>query len=173
MSAVLSALDRTIIMDEHAMREVIYDPTTGASGTQALAALTTAGLITQSRLNTQAYEVFLELTGASPPSDLDDGEAATIATALQAHAVAVIDERKARRVIAAQQRSLALLHTIDLLSADPVTEALTQQDLAEAVYSALRNARMRVPDECLAWVVSVVGDARIRTCPSIGAQRFR
>lgn len=172
-AAVLRALDRTIIMDEHAIDEVIYDPSTGGCGKQAIEALITAGLLTKTCLNTHAYGRFLELTGAPPPDDLDDGEAATIATAMHAHAVPVIDERKARRIIAARHLSVAVLHTIDLLSSTVIAAAFTRDDLGAVVYGALRNARMRVPDECKAWVLSVVGAERARDCPSIGAPPIR
>src|SRR3712207_8487184 len=44
-----------------------------------------------------AYEVFLGLVSAPSPEGLDDGEAATVAHAAEAHGVAVLDERKGDR----------------------------------------------------------------------------
>lgn len=169
-ATLLHALDRTIIMDEHAIDEVIYDPSTGGCGKKAIDALVTAGLLSKTRLDNHAYERFLALTGAPPPDDLGDGEAATIVMARYEHAVPVIDERKARRIILSQEPSLAVLHTIDLLSSNCVAAAFNKDDLAAIVYAALRHARMRVPDECREWVLSVVGAERARECPSIGAR---
>jgi predicted nucleic acid-binding protein len=166
-ATLLHALRRTVLMDEHAVDEVIYDPSTMAPAKKAIDQLITAGLIAKTKLDKHAYETFLELTGALPPDDLDDGEAATIATAIQAHATPVIDERKARRIIAARALSVSVLHSIDLLASHVIAAALSPHDLSAAVYGALHHARMRVPEECKAWVLSVAGAERAQACPSI------
>ena len=166
-ATLLRALRRTVLMDEQAIDEVIYDPSTMAPAKETIDQLITAGLITKTRLDKHSYETFLELTGAIPPDDLDDGEAATIATAVHTHATAVIDERKARRIITARQMNVSVLHTIDLLASKIIAAAFAPQDLSTAVYGALNHARMRVPEECKAWVLSVVGAERAQACPSI------
>ena len=165
---LLQALGRKVVMDEHAIKEIIFDPSNGASGEHAIAALTAANLITRHRLTTNAYELFLELTGAIPPDDLGDGEAATIATATYAHAIPVIDERKARRIVSTRTPGTPVLHTIDLLACPAVVNAFAHQ-IGDIVYGALRHARMRVPDDCRPWVLSVVGLERAKECPSLNS----
>jgi predicted nucleic acid-binding protein len=161
-------------MDELAIKEIIFDPSNGASGEHAIAALAAADLIKRHRLTTDAYELFLELTGAIPPDDLGDGEAATIAAATYAHAIPVIDERKARRIVSTRTPGTAVLHTIDLLACPAVVTAFAHQ-LGDIVYGALRHARMRVPDDCRTWVLSVVGLERAKECPSLNSSlhKFR
>ena len=166
---LLQALGRTIIMDELAIKEIIFDPSNRGSGERAIAALVAAGLITRTRLSMHAYDLFLELTGATPPDDLGDGEAATIATAMYSHAIPVIDERKARRIVAARTPSTAVLHSIDLLACPAVVKSCDAHQLGEIVYAALRNARMRVPDGCRMWVLGVVGLERAKHCPSLNS----
>jgi predicted nucleic acid-binding protein len=165
---LLQALGRKVVMDEHAIKEIIFDPSNGASGEHAIAALAAADLIKRHRLTTNAYDLFLELTGATPPDDLGDGEAATIATATHAQAIPVIDERKARRIVSTRTPGAAALHTIDLLACPAVVNAFAQE-LGDIVYCALRHARMRVPDNCRPWVLSVVGKERAKECPSLNA----
>lgn len=169
---VLQVLGRKVVMDEHAIKEIIYDPSSGAPSEHAIATLATAGLIKRHRLTTDAYELFLELTGATPPDDLGDGEAATIATATHAHAIPVIDERKARRIIATRTTGAAVLHTIDLFSCPAVVNAFARE-LGDIVYGALRHARMRVPDDCRKWVLSVVGLERAKECPSLNTSLYK
>ena len=96
-------------------------------------------------MSNAAYENFLGLTGGTPPDDLDDGEAATIAHAMDACAVAVIDERKAVRVAAKLFPKLPILTSMDLFSATELVNAIGQNKLSEIVFSALRNSRMRIP----------------------------
>lgn len=170
---VLRALGRPILMDERAIQEVIFDPFDGGPGEDAIAVLAAPGLITRSRLTPRAYELFLDLTGANPPDDLGDGEAATIATATYENAIPVIDERKARRIVTARTPGAAVLHTIDLLSCKAVVAAFDAQQLTEIVYGALRHARMRVPDVCRAWVCNAVGVERAKECLGLNSSLYK
>ena len=93
-----------------------------------------------------------------------------------AHAVtgggtAVIDDKKARRIGAAKFPDMRLLSTLDLLSVESVGEALGRASLADAVFSALAHARMRVPSEFREWVVDLIGRERAVRTPSLG-RRF-
>ena len=78
---------------------------------------------------------------------LDDGEAATIACAIEMGAVAVIDERKAKRICQILYPTLVVGSTVDVLALDRVVQRLGEERLAEAVYKALSGARMRVLPE--------------------------
>ena len=95
---LLGMLNRRVNIDELALNEVTSDPLNKLPGRDAVEALLRSGLISSGRLSALAFEVFLELTGATPPDDLGDGEAATIAQSFDIGAVPVIDERKATRI---------------------------------------------------------------------------
>jgi predicted nucleic acid-binding protein len=82
---------------------------------------------------------------------LDDGEAATIACALEAGAIAVIDEPKAVGLCAERFPGLTTASTVDLLRQDIVLGSLGTDGVRRAVLSALKRARMRVPDRHREW----------------------
>jgi hypothetical protein len=78
---ILQALNRIVMVDEIALREVTIDPFTGMSPAAVLSDLRQSGLIEVISMGNEAYEMFISLTGGDPPDDLDDGEAATLAQA--------------------------------------------------------------------------------------------
>lgn len=165
---VLRSLGRKTLVDHLALSEVTRNPLNNCSASEVLAELIDAGLLHPVRLSDEKYEIFLELTGAPPPNDLDDGEAATLAHAIQDSVVAVIDERKATRVAALRTEPPVLLHTLDLLSSRILTATLSQSTISDFVHGALLHARMRVPYPFRPWVVGLLGPDRTRECPSIG-----
>ena len=106
----------------------------------------TAGVVERIPLPESAFERFVELTGASSPDGLDDGEAATIATAEVLGLAAALDERKGRRVAASRTPSIPLVCSVEIFAMAEVGAALRGQ-LADAVFSACIHARMRVLPE--------------------------
>ena len=100
---------------------------------------------------------------------LDDGEAATIAYAVEKQGVAIIDERKAKRICRARFTQLHVASTIDLIGLDVVASALGPRLHAESVFKALMDGRMRVLPEHLDWVVGLIGTERAAQCLSLPA----
>jgi predicted nucleic acid-binding protein len=166
---LLRMLNRRVLIDELALEEVTSDPFSRLPGREAIEALIRSGLISSVQLSASAFEVFLDLTGATPPDDLGDGEAATIAQSFDIGAVPVIDERKATRISLSLRPNHPILHTIDILASSAVTAASSRQELGDLVHAALFHARMRVPIPCRDWVRSVIGPERARSCPSLGS----
>jgi predicted nucleic acid-binding protein len=166
---LLRIINRRVLIDELALKEVTSDPFTKLPGREAVEGLILSGLISPVQLSTLAFEVFLELTGATPPDDLGDGEAATIAQSFDIGAVPVIDERKATRISLSLRPGYPILHTVDILACPVVTTALSPQELGDLVYAALFHARMRVPVSCRDWVCAVIGPERTKSCPSLGS----
>ena len=121
---LLRMLNRRVLIDELALKEVTSDPFSKLPGREAIEALIRSGLISSVQLSALAFEVFLDLTGATPPDDLGDGEAATIAQSFDIGAVPVIDERKATRISLSLRPKHPVLHTIDILACSAVTTAL-------------------------------------------------
>jgi Predicted nucleic acid-binding protein, contains PIN domain len=166
---LLRMLQRKVLIDEVALNEVTSDPYTKCSGRDAMETLARTGLIFPARLSDLAFETFLELTGATPPDDLGDGEAATLSQAFDIGAVPVIDERKATRIAVLRRPKHPILHTIDLLGCSTIAAALSKRELGDVIYAALTHARMRVPIECRDWVCNMIGLERAKSCPSLGS----
>ena len=100
---------------------------------------------------------------------LDDGEAATIAHALETEppAIPLMDERKANRICADRFAHLVTGSTVDLLAQDDVQAALGRNRLASAVFNALYYGRMRVLPHHLDWAVNLIGPERAKQCESL------
>lgn len=134
-----------------------------------VAKLIEAGLVREVSLSSTEEAVFLGLVAGPTSLTLDDGEAATIAYALDSGTVALIDERKATDLCADRYPALTVLSTTDLLLADPIASSFRGDDLRECLFLALTVARMRVPDRHLARVCDILGPDRCRECRSLPA----
>lgn len=135
-----------------------------------VADLIAKGLVDQIPLSPTDEEVFMGLIIGAPGDTLDDGEAATIATALGASAIAMIDERKATALCKRRYPSLIVKSTTDLLLSPEVRAAMAQERLADCLFGALEHARMRVPEHHLAQVCAVLDLERRQRCPSLPAK---
>lgn len=164
---ILRLLNRKILIEDFALREVITDPS-GGSGREKLDVLQSAGLLRYNRMSDSAYLLFLEMTGAAPPDDLDDGEAATIALAEEEAAIPLLDDKKATRIAMKRRPDRVVLNSVDLLSSPNVIDGLSRDELSGLVFAALRNARMRVSQPYRSWVITLIGGQRAKLCPSLG-----
>jgi predicted nucleic acid-binding protein len=165
---LIRSLNRRCVVEHVAWREVRRDPVTGDSARRALDSLVSAGLLQREVMQSSAMDRFLGLVLAQSPDGLDDGEAATLAHAAATEATAVIDERKAIRIGCGAFPGLRILSTLDLLSSPTVIHAIGKVDLADAVFSALVHARMRVPTAFREWILELLGTERASKCPSLG-----
>lgn len=110
---------------------------------------------------------FEKLVVGAAATTLDDSEAATIAYAYSHHAVAIIDERKATRLCAEMYPTLRVGSTVDILAHPSVEKRMGKRMLAEAVFNALQNGRMRVFPRNVEWVVKLIGQERAAGCASL------
>ncbi|TVR79932.1 MAG: DNA-binding protein [Rhodospirillales bacterium] len=125
------------------------------------------GLVAQGKISIVAmtdeeYDLFAALTSGTP--SLDDGEAATIAVAARREFRAVIDERKGRTQAVARMGGEEPGWTLDLLQHPAARRTLGDADLAEAIYLALREGRMRIPQERGDTLVTLIGIERALHC---------
>lgn len=164
--AMLSALGGRRIVVTVTSREVIRHPLEPRRAGDPIAPLIVEGLIERISLPPQALVRFVELTGADPPDDLDDGEAAALAAGEALALPVAIDERKGRRVAATMLPKLTLQSSGDLFAHPAVAAALGPR-LADAVFSALVHARMRVLPQHESWVQTLLGTDRVAKCPSL------
>jgi predicted nucleic acid-binding protein len=136
----------------------------------ALAGLIKNGLVEVAELPSGAEETYLNLVAGPVSQTLDDGEAATLALALQVGAVAIIDERKAINLARDRFPALQIISTTELLLSDAVRSVFSNEELGNVLYGALREARMRVPEHLLEAVCACLGPERAAGCVSLPAR---
>lgn len=165
---VLAALDREVVVVNHVLNELHPDHPKGHH-TEFMAVAISRKLLEIVALGEVGLSHFENLTVGSGPDTLDDGEAATVAYAIQVGAKAVIDDRKAIRICREHPCRPRFASTIDLFRHPNVERDLGMAALGEAVFRALTIARMRVLHNDLEWVVKLIGTDRIAHCPSLPA----
>ncbi|MBY0558589.1 DNA-binding protein [Hyphomicrobium sp.] len=135
-----------------------------------LQGLIALGLVEIVAMTDEEREVFTDLVGRAP--SLDDGEASTIAIASSRRLFPIIDERKGR------SRAVLLTFeepgwTLDLFLHPLVRAGLNSAELSQAVYRALREARMRIGEPRCDQVVELIGIERALECRSLPAYKPR
>lgn len=161
---ILDALPQRIAVVNVIIDELEYGRSKGRGDAAMFAELVKAGVITVVSLGEAALPQFESLVVGASAETLDDGEAATIAYAIDTNASVIIDERKARRLCSNRFPHIQLGCTLDLLSHQAVQHALGQARLANALHKALLSARMRVLPHFVNWVVNLIGNERAAAC---------
>lgn len=166
---ILDALPNRFALVEEVVLELADGRPQGRTDADALHALVAAGRIDIVQLGNPATEHFTALVSGPAAKTLDDGEAATIAYAVEHGATALIDERKANRICAERFSALRTGCTVDLFAHDAIEAALGRNGLSDAVFNALYHGRMRVLAKHLDWVVNLIGSERAAQCSSLPA----
>lgn len=161
---VLRALPHRVVVLDVVADELEGGRPKGRRDAERLAELVKANVVTIATLGERGLVHFEGLVVGAGPETLDDGEAATIAYALEVGARAIVDERKAIRLCATRFPQMNLGCTVDLLAHRAVQRALGVARLTDAVVGALRDARMRVLPQHMHWVVELIGDVRASEC---------
>ena len=165
--ALLAALPNQVLIAEQVMWELQDQRSRQYADAEMLSNLVDLDLIRVMALGETAHEIWAELVSGAAVATLDDGEAATIATALDRGGLALIDERKALRICASQFEELPTGTTVDLLRHPQIQESLPSKELADAVFNAAYRARMRVQHHDAAWVLDLIGRKRAESCSSL------
>jgi predicted nucleic acid-binding protein len=168
-AAILVAIPNRIVVMDAVVDELQMDNRSSRDDAKLLSSLVAGGLVSEIAIEALKSDHFEHLVLGNTADTLDDGEAATIACAVEMQAVVVIDERKAKRICRTRYPGLVVASTVDILALDCVAKALGEGQLAEAVYSALSTARMRVLPEHIDWVVNLIGAERAVLCLSLPA----
>lgn len=164
---ILRALQRRVVVTEDVVEELEQGRKVGYAHASLLAGIVAEQHVGVVQLGARGREVFNDLTIGPANDTLDDGEAATLAYALESGAEPVIDERKAIRICARRFPNLNPLSSIDLLAAPNVETALGRDVLGKVVFDALQRARMRVLPQHLGRVITLIGPERARSCSSL------
>lgn len=165
--AILTAVPNPVLVTDVVATELEEDGRSGRCDAELLAALINEGVARIVKVEHLKQDVFERLVAGPGIDTLDDGEAATIAYAVEVGATAIIDERKANRICRDHYPQLAIGCSVDLFCHDRVHAALGEAILAEAVFNALRGARMRVLPRYLPWVLDMLGPERAALCESL------
>jgi predicted nucleic acid-binding protein len=169
---LLRNLGLPVLVAARALGEVSRHPIPGEAISPAIAALRFEGLIQEVQLGDHGRATFLELVANDLSGGLDDGEASTIAAALEhsEQAVIVVDEQKATRIVSARWPGRRCVNTLTVLAQPRVRGGIGDGAFGDAVFSALKHARMRVPADGREWVVGLIGEERARQCSSLGSR---
>ena len=171
--AILASLPYRVVVTDIVAGELDEDRRSGRQDADLLAALVRDGGVRVVSLNEADLDVFGTLVTGPAAETPDDGEASTIAYAVEHGIAPVIDERKGLNICRTRFPALKPKTTVDLFADPAVTEALGRDTVAGAVFLALRDARIRMAVEHLAWVIDQIGPDRATLCPSLprGARR--
>ena len=164
---ILAALDRRIHLPGRVHAELREGRAYGHSQVDAVEELIREGSLETASLDDTSVPTFLELVSGPSTESLGDGEAATIAIAHAAQAVAVIDERKARRIVGTRFATLSTLMTMDLLLYDAVIGRLGAEAVGQAALGAIQEGRMAIRREHYDWLVQRVDRVALDACPSL------
>lgn len=161
---ILRAIRNPFVITDVVQGELLEDRRNGRDDGQLVAELVALGLVSVAKLDDLTEPHFENLVIGQGAATLDDGEAATIAYGVEKRAITLIDERKATRLCREQYPHLIIGNSIDILAHSAVLAALGDEGTADAVFSALQLARMRVPPSALKWVVELIGPERAAQC---------
>ena len=104
---------------------------------------------------------------------LDDGESATIAIAVNRSFLPIIDEKKGRARAALLQRSLEPGWSLDLLRHPQVISTLGSPTDVDALFLALRESHMRIPEERTDEIIALIGEDRAKECTCLPGYKKR
>jgi predicted nucleic acid-binding protein len=164
---VLEALSAPIGISDIALGELERGLARGYDTHAQVEALVKSGRIEALALEPADEALFFSLVAGGAADTLDDGEAATLALAVRLSGVAAIDERKATALAARKFPGLIIRSTTDLLFEALPYEGDGHGPLSDALFAALKGARMRVPFNLQARVAEVLGLDRTRLCLSL------
>ena len=167
VQALLAVVPHPIIVTGNAVSELERGVAYGHTDLAQIEAHIAEGSVQRHNLDASGTDVYERLIYGKTVDTLDDGEAATIGYAVSIGGIALLDERKARYICAKMFPFVEIVSTVDLLLHPSVEAALGRPALADAVFGALQDARMRVPHVRLGHVVDLIGRDRARLCPSL------
>lgn len=172
VSDILLALPERLVVVDIAAHELEEGRKKGRRNSELLAELVGAGVMEIDGLGTSGEAIFEQLVAGPAISTLDDGEAATIAYAVEHSIDLVVDDGKARRICKEQFPDRTLRCSVELFQHPSIESALGTARFAVAVLNALQKARMRVLPEHVGWIVSVIGQDNASACRSLPRGRY-
>lgn len=164
---IIKALPNRLVVMNIVRSELDRGQIKGRRDAEFLNDLVSAGLVETVKLSDRAEEHFERLVVGPAAMTLDDGEAATIAHAIERKGIAVIDERKANRICVELFPTLRVACTTDIFAHPHVIGAMGRPKLTQGVIYALQLARMRVLPHHIEWVIDLIGPEQAALCASL------
>jgi predicted nucleic acid-binding protein len=164
---ILGALPNPILVVDVILGELDTGRARGRVHADLFEEIIDAGHVAIVSLGDIGWMHFEMLVAGAAQETIDDGEAATIAYAAEHCAVAILDERKGTRICASRFPDVNSISTMDVLLHPKVQETLGEFAFPDAVFAALRDARMAVFPHHLNEVVRLIGPERASQCPSL------
>lgn len=164
---IIGALKNTFVITGNVYRELKEGVKRGYEEGKEIQNLIDSGTVAVTDLGGTGKSIYASLVAGDTVQTLDDGEASVIACAVEIKGVAVIDERKAKRVCRERFPQTSTMMTIDLLLDEAVGKALGKERQRDAVYKALSKANMRIPRKIERDIVILVGKDRAADCSSL------
>lgn len=159
---ILMAIPNAIVVPEVVADELDTETGRRKGDHGFLHGLVARGKISIVAMTDDEYELFAALISGT--SILDDGEAATIAVAARRDFRPVIDEKKGRAQAIVRMGGEEPGWTLDLLQHPAARESLGNDNQTDAIYLALREGRMRIPQEHADALVTLIGIERALRC---------
>lgn len=170
-SRILSSMPNDILVPEIVVSELEHETSKNNGEHQFIHDLVATKKVSIVALDECEYAVFESLVSGNP--SLDDGEAATIATATIRGCQPIIDERKGRQRAEEFFPVNQLGWSLDLFRHPKVVAELGVTLSTEALYFALYYGRMRIQEAHCDNVVSIIGVQRALECKCLPGYKFR
>lgn len=155
---LLRGLGHPCLIEQKTLEEVRRHPIPGHDLAQVLARLQGEGILQEIRMTESEYDTFIRLVHAPLGVRLDDGESAAIAIVARGAGI-VLDEKRARKRVAEDWPSVAVVSSLRLMMSSAHRQAWPKERLRRAVEVARAHSRMGVPKddaELLSRVLAIV-----------------
>jgi hypothetical protein len=167
---ILTCIPLPFAVTHVVLDEVRKGRRTGRTTAPTLERLVSSGRVELIDLIDDDAEGFFSLIAGSGPNTLDDGEAATIVCAARLGGTAMIDERKATRLVTSRWPRLPLTTAPDLLHSDEIRAQFGSEGLNAALYGALTTANMHVPERLIDVTLASLSPEQVSKCLSLPAR---
>ena len=121
---IVAALPNPVVVTDDVRRELALGAEKGHEAGKNLQSLIESGLVGPAKLGEAGKKIRELLVAGEILRTLDDGEASVIAHAAETGGVAMIDEKKARRICEESFPRVATVTTVELLLDERIERAL-------------------------------------------------
>ena len=141
---IVEAIGIPVYVPEQVLDELRLDPVTRKPFLPGLHPVLESPRARIAPLSSSEMDTFVDLVGALAPDRLGDGEAASIAIAVNRNCRLCVDERKANRIVRERFSSIQTLRSTDILTHPALAAAFGPALAADCYELAVKYGRMHV-----------------------------